>query len=111
MFRKAFTTIAGALLLTALLYIFYRFFPDYPPALKPALIGALVAVGLFSLSKRVIEWYVATVAGAWAFGTAGALALVLFWIFMSANAALLGAVCAKCLDRELWADAAKSKET
>lgn len=90
----------GALLLTALLYIFYRLFPDRPPARRPALIGALVAVGLFSLSKGILEWYVAKVSGAWAFGTAGALAVVLFWIFVSANTALLGAVCAKCLDRE-----------
>lgn len=90
----------GALLLTALLYIFYRLFPDRPPARRPALIGALVAVGLFSLSKGILEWYVAKVSGAWAFGTAGALAVVLFWIFVSANTALLGAVCAKCVDRE-----------
>lgn len=90
----------GALLLTALLYIFYRLFPDRPPARQPAFIGALVAVALFSLSKGILEWYIAKVSGAWAFGTAGALAVVLFWIFVSANTALLGAVCAKCLDRE-----------
>lgn len=90
----------GALLLTALFYIFYRFFPDRPPSRKPALIGALVAVGLFSLSKGIIGWYVAKVSGAWAFGAAGALAVVLFWIFMSANTVLLGAVCAKCINRD-----------
>lgn len=90
----------GALLLTALFYIFYRFFPDRPPNRQPALIGALVAVGLFSLSKGIIGWYVAKVSGAWAFGAAGALVVVLFWIFMSANTVLLGAVCAKCINRE-----------
>jgi len=90
----------GALLLTTLLYIFYRLFPDRPPARRAALVGALVAVSLFSLSKGILGWYVAKVSGAWAFGTAGALAVVLFWIFVSANTALLGAVCAKCLDRE-----------
>lgn len=92
----------GALLLTALLYIFYRFFPDHPPAPRSALMGALLAVALLSLSKGIIGWYVERTSGAWAFGAAGALAVVLFWIFMSANIALLGAVSAKCIDRD-WA--------
>lgn len=90
----------GLLLLTALFFIFYRFFPDRPPRRKPALLGALVGVGLFSLGKGIIGWYVAKVSGAWAFGAAGALAVVLFWIFMSANTVLLGAVCAKCINRD-----------
>lgn len=93
-------TAIGLLLLTSLFYIFYRFFPDRPPRRKPALIGALVGVGLFSLSKGIIGWYVAKVSGAWAFGAAGALAVVLFWIFMSANTVLFGAVFAKCINRQ-----------
>ncbi len=93
-------TAIGLLLLTSLFYIFYRFFPDRPPRRKPALIGALVGVGLFSLSKGIIGWYVAKVSGAWAFGAAGALAVVLLWIFMSANTVLFGAVSAKCINRQ-----------
>ncbi len=93
-------TLIGMTLMVAMLYIFYRFFPDRPPARLPALIGALAAAILLWLGRGIIGWYVATVGSAWAFGAAGALAVVLIWIFVSACAALLGAECAKCMDRD-----------
>lgn len=99
---KAFLMVLILDLLVAMLYIFYRFSPDRPPAPLPALIGALVAAVLLWLGRGIIGWYVATVGTAWAFGAAGALAVVLVWIFVSACTALLGAECAKCLDRQ-WA--------
>ncbi len=90
----------GMTLLIAMLYIFYRFFPDRPPGRWPAFVGALAAAVMLRLARGIIGWYVVTVGTAWAFGAAGALAVILVWIFVSACTALLGAECAKCIDRE-----------
>ena len=94
---------AAMLILTLLFYIVYRFFPDKPPAPRYALIGAVLAVFLLNLGKRAITWYIATFGTASAFGAAGALAVILVWIFASANIVLLGAECAKACEREFGA--------
>jgi len=90
---------AGVCVVTLLFYIIYRFFPDRPPSGRAALVGALVSVVLLALGKRAISWYIGTVGTASAFGAAGALAVILVWIFISANIVLLGAECAKSCDR------------
>lgn len=95
---------AAALVVIALLFfIVYQFFPDNPPSRSAAIVGALVAVVLLSLGKRAITWYIASVGTASAFGAAGALAVILVWIFISANIVLLGAECAKGCDRHFFA--------
>lgn len=93
-------TASAVSVVTLLFFVVYRFFPDKPPAPRYALIGALLAVFLLNLGKRAITWYVATVGTASAFGAAGALAVILVWIFASANIVLLGAECAKSCERE-----------
>lgn len=90
---------AGACVVALLFYIVYRFFPDQPPTPRGALTGALVSVVLLALGKGAITWYVSTVGTASAFGAAGALAVILVWIFISANIVLLGAECAKSCDQ------------
>ncbi|MEZ5660958.1 MAG: YihY/virulence factor BrkB family protein [Burkholderiaceae bacterium] len=82
-----------------LVFICYRFFPDRPPGWRAAFWGALIAALLFGAGKRAIGWYVGTVGTASAFGAAGALAVFLIWIYVNAMVFLLGAECAKNLDR------------
>ncbi|MGB7301755.1 MAG: YihY/virulence factor BrkB family protein [Burkholderiaceae bacterium] len=95
-------TSAAMFVVALLFYIVYRFFPDKPPDRRAALAGAVVAAFLLSLGKRAITWYIATVGTASAFGAAGALAVILVWIFVSANIVLLGAEFAKTCEREVF---------
>lgn len=85
--------------LWSLVFICYRFFPDRPPGWRPAFWGALITTLLFAAGRKAISWYVTTLGTASVFGAAGALAVFLVWIYVSAMCFLLGAECAKNLAR------------
>lgn len=82
----------------ALFFMLYRFFPDHPPSSRAALVGAVAATLLWLLGKGLINWYIAMVGTASAFGAAGALAVLMVWIFASANIFLLGAEVARHIE-------------
>jgi membrane protein len=69
----------------------YKVLPDTPVAWRDVAIGALVTTGLFQGGKYVIALYVGQSDVASSFGAAGALIVLLVWIFYSSLIFLLGA--------------------
>jgi membrane protein len=82
--------ISGALL-TGMFAAIFKILPDTPIAWRDVAIGALVTAGLFEGGKYVIALYIGTSNVASSYGAAGALIILLLWIFYSAQIFLLGA--------------------
>jgi membrane protein len=69
----------------------YKVLPDTPVAWHDVGIGALVATVLFAGGKYLIALYIGQSNIASSFGAAGALIVLLLWIFYSAQIFLFGA--------------------
>jgi membrane protein len=82
--------ISGALL-TGMFAAIFKVLPDTPIAWRDVAIGALVTAGLFEGGKYVIALYIGKSNVASSYGAAGALIILLLWIFYSAQIFLLGA--------------------
>jgi membrane protein len=54
-------------------------------------VGAIVTGILFTIGKSLISWYIGSSAVASSFGAAGALLVLLLWVYYSAQIFLLGA--------------------
>jgi membrane protein len=83
---------AISLALTSLLFAaIYKVLPDTPIAWRDVLFGAIVTAVLFTIGKTLIGFYLGSSAVTSSFGAAGALAVMLLWIYYSAQIFLLGA--------------------
>jgi membrane protein len=78
-------------LISALFAAMYKVLPDAPIAWRDVGIGALFATLMFAGGKYLIALYIGRSAIASSFGAAGALIVLLLWIFYSAQIFLLGA--------------------
>lgn len=81
----------SVLLISAMFAAMYKVLPDAPIAWRDVGIGALVATALFEGGKYLIALYIGRSNIASTFGAAGALIVLLLWIFYSAQIFLLGA--------------------
>ena len=79
------------LLTTALFAMIYRFMPQATIEWRDVGIGALVTAFLFSIGKYLIGLYIGKSALASGFGAAGSLAVLLAWVYYSAQIFLFGA--------------------
>jgi membrane protein len=78
--------------LTSLLFAaIYKVLPDTPIPWRDVLVGAAVTAMLFTIGKTLIGFYLGSSAVTSSFGAAGALAVLLVWIYYSAQIFLLGA--------------------
>jgi membrane protein len=83
---------AGTLLLfTALFAMIYRILPDREIAWKDVWLGALAASLAFQVGKWFFALYIGGTEVASPYGAAGALVVILFWIFYTCSMLLLGA--------------------
>jgi membrane protein len=78
-------------LMAVLFAAIYKVLPDAELSWQDVLIGAVVTALLFNLGKFLIGLYLAHSALASSYGAAGALIVVLMWIYYSAQIFLLGA--------------------
>ena len=78
-------------LVTMLIAALFKYLPDVRLAWSDVWIGAAVTAVLFVAGKTALGFYFSTTAPASAYGVAGSLALVLLWIYYSAQVLLLGA--------------------
>jgi membrane protein len=78
-------------LTTALFAMIYRFMPQATIEWRDVGIGALVTALLFSIGKFAIGLYIGKSALASGFGAAGSLAVLLAWVYYSAQIFLFGA--------------------
>ena len=81
----------SVVLISGMFAIMYKVLPDTPIRWRDVAIGALMATGLFEGGKYLIALYVGQTDVASSFGAAGALIVLLLWIFYSALTFLLGA--------------------
>ena len=78
--------------LIALLFgAIYKVLPDRRLEWRDVALGAIVTALLFSAGKFLIGWYLGASAAASAYGAAGALVLLLLWVYYSAQIFLFGA--------------------
>ncbi|MFC7475476.1 YihY/virulence factor BrkB family protein [Dankookia sp. GCM10030260] len=78
-------------LTAALFAAIYKVLPDRRLAWRDVAVGALATALLFSVGKAVIGWYIGGSGMARSYGAAGALVVVLLWVYYSAQIFLLGA--------------------
>lgn len=76
---------------TALFAAILKVLPDAEIAWRDVTSGALVTAGLFSIGKFALGWYLGREATASSYGSAGALVLILLWVYYSSAILLLGA--------------------
>jgi membrane protein len=81
----------SAVLISAMFASVYKFLPDTPITWRDVGVGALFATALFAGGKYLIALYIGRSNVASSFGAAGALIVLLLWIFYSAQIFLLGA--------------------
>lgn len=83
--------------LMALLFAaIYKFLPDTSIAWRDVAIGAMATSLLLTIGKSLIGLYIGTSKVASSYGAAGALIVILLWVYYSAEIFLLGAEFTKC---------------
>ncbi|MDN3566592.1 YihY/virulence factor BrkB family protein [Paeniroseomonas aquatica] len=79
------------LMVAVLFGAIYKILPARPVAWRDVTVGALVTAMLFTIGKSLIGWYVGSSSFGTGYGAAGALMIVLLWVYYSAQVFLLGA--------------------
>ena len=80
------------LLLIVLFALLYRVLPDVDIPWRDVWLGAVVTALLLSIGKWVIGFYLGRSDLATAYGTAGSMIVMLFWVYYASLLVLLGAV-------------------
>ena len=83
--------IVSFVLISALFAAIFKILPDRSLEWRDVGIGAVVTALLFTVGKSLIGWYIGTSAIASSYGAAGALLIVLLWVYYSSEIFLLGA--------------------
>jgi membrane protein len=83
--------IVSFILISILFAAIYKVLPDRTLRWRDVAIGAVATALLFTIGKSLIGWYIGTSAIASSYGAAGALLVVLLWIYYSSEIFLLGA--------------------
>jgi membrane protein len=78
-------------LISFLFAAIYKVLPDRAIAWGDVVVGAVVTAVLFTIGKSLISWYIGSSAVTSSFGAAGALLVLLLWVYYSAQIFLLGA--------------------
>jgi len=78
-------------LTAALFAAIYKVLPDRRLEWRDVMVGAVGTALLFNLGKALIGWYIGGSGVARSYGAAGALVVVLLWVYYSAQTFLLGA--------------------
>jgi membrane protein len=88
------TVLNGAVSIVLISFLFaaiYKVLPDRAIAWGDVVVGAVVTAVLFTIGKSLISWYIGSSAVTSSFGAAGALLVLLLWVYYSAQIFLLGA--------------------
>jgi membrane protein len=83
-------------LLALLFAAIYKFLPDTSIAWRDVSMGAVVTALLFTVGKSLIGLYIGSSQVATSYGAAGALIVILLWVYYSAEIFLFGAEFTKC---------------
>ena len=83
--------IVSFLLIAVLFAAIYKVLPDRPIQWRDVILGSVVTSLLFTVGKSLIGWYIGSSAVASTYGAAGALIVILLWVYYTAQIFLLGA--------------------
>ena len=83
--------VVSLVLISFLFAAIYKVLPDRNLEWGDVVVGAIVTGVLFTIGKSLISWYIGSSAIASSFGAAGALIILLLWVYYSAQIFLLGA--------------------
>ncbi|MBD9369913.1 YihY/virulence factor BrkB family protein [Xanthomonas sp. XNM01] len=90
------------LLLYAMAFAFlYHYLPDRRVAWRQAWLGGAITAGLFALGRYLIGFYLAEAAPGSAYGSMGALVLLLFWMYYAAVVFFVGALITAVIDERM----------
>jgi membrane protein len=79
------------MLIGVLFAAIYKILPDRYLEWRDVIVGAAATALLFTAGKSLIGWYIGSSAVASSYGAAGALFILLLWVYYSAEIFLLGA--------------------
>jgi membrane protein len=79
------------LLISALFAAIYKILPDTPIAWRDVAVGSVATAILFTVGKSLIGLYIGSTSVASSYGAAGALLIILLWVYYSTQIFLLGA--------------------
>ncbi|HWX31785.1 MAG TPA: YihY/virulence factor BrkB family protein [Steroidobacteraceae bacterium] len=88
---SVFNFIVSLALISVLFAAIYKILPDRRLEWRDVIVGALATAVLFTVGKSLIGWYIGSSAVASSYGAAGALIILLLWVYYSAEIFLLGA--------------------
>ncbi|RWE07255.1 MAG: YihY/virulence factor BrkB family protein [Mesorhizobium sp.] len=88
---SAINTAVSFVLIALLFAAIYKVLPDRRLKWRDVGVGSVVTALLFTVGKSLIGWYIGTSAIATSYGAAGALMVVLVWVYYSAQVFLFGA--------------------
>ena len=81
----------------------FKILPDARVRWRDVWTGAILTAALFSIGKLLLALYLGRRGAATTYGAAGALVLILTWVYYSANILLFGAeftkICARSAER------------
>ena len=83
--------LVSSALTAALFAAIYKVLPDRRLEWRDVIVGAVGTTVLFTVGKALIGWYIGGSGMARSYGAAGALVVVLLWVYYSAQVFLLGA--------------------
>jgi membrane protein len=78
-------------LITALFMLIYKFLPHAEVQWRDVAVGAIITALLFTLGKFALAWYLANSSVTSIYGAAGTFAIILLWVYYSAQIVLFGA--------------------
>jgi membrane protein len=87
----AVNVVLSIVLISALFAVIYKVLPDKPISWHDVGVGSVVTAVLFTIGKTIIGLYIGSSQVASSYGAAGALVIVLLWIYYSAQIFLIGA--------------------
>jgi membrane protein len=90
-FAQALNTVVAFGLTTTVFALIYKLMPRAKIEWHDVWVGSAVTAVLFTLGKFLISFYIGRSAVASSFGAAGSLAVVMIWVYYSAQIFLLGA--------------------
>jgi membrane protein len=83
--------LVSLVLISFLFAAIYKVLPDRRLRWRDVILGAVITAILFTIGKALIGWYIGSSAVASTYGAAGALIVLLLWVYYSAQIFLLGA--------------------
>jgi membrane protein len=83
--------VVSLVLISVLFAAIYKILPDRHLEWRDVTVGATATAVLFTVGKSLIGWYIGSSAVASSYGAAGALIILLLWVYYSAEIFLLGA--------------------